>query len=88
MGLYYELVGRLPHQAVLTGSTTILAAAASQCVDTSGEDTEPPPGTQAPPSPAGPAPQPLLVVVDGLGRLTRFAWLRNRSQHQNAWLSC
>jgi hypothetical protein len=45
VGLYYELAGRLPHQAVLTGSTTLLAAAASRCVDASGEDTEPPPGT-------------------------------------------
>jgi 2,5-diamino-6-(ribosylamino)-4(3H)-pyrimidinone 5'-phosphate reductase len=26
VGLYYELVGRLPHQAVLAGSGTLLAA--------------------------------------------------------------
>ena len=32
-GLYYELASRLPHQAVLTGSGTMLAAAASEGID-------------------------------------------------------
>jgi hypothetical protein len=33
VGLYYELASRLPHQAVLTGSGTMLAAAASEGID-------------------------------------------------------
>ena len=32
-GLYYEMASRLPHQAVLTGSGTTLAAAAGQGID-------------------------------------------------------
>ncbi len=38
VGLHYELVGRLPHQAVLAGSGTFLAAAASQGVDMDSRD--------------------------------------------------
>jgi len=41
VGLYYELASRLPHQAVLTGSGTMLAAAASEGIDLSEEDHEP-----------------------------------------------
>ena len=41
VGLYYELASRLPHQAVLTGSGTMLAAAASEGIDLSEEDPEP-----------------------------------------------
>ena len=50
-GLYYEMASRLPHQAVLTGSGTMLAAAAGQGIDLSEEDPEPLPGIAA----AGPA---------------------------------
>jgi 2,5-diamino-6-(ribosylamino)-4(3H)-pyrimidinone 5'-phosphate reductase len=77
-GLYYELVARLPHQAVLTGSGTMLAGAASQGVDMSGEDAEPPPGTAAAMPVAAGDTRPLLVIVDGRGRLTRYAWLREQ----------
>jgi hypothetical protein len=46
-GLYYEMASRLPHQAVLTGSGTMLAAAAGQGIDLSEEDSEPLPGIAA-----------------------------------------
>ena len=49
------MASRLPHQAVLTGSGTMLAAAAD----------------------AG-DPRPLLVIVDGQGRVTWYAWLREQ----------
>lgn len=75
VGLYYELASRLPHQAILTGSGTMLAAAAGQGIDLSGEDPLP----AAPPAPpASGDERPLLVLVDGRGRLTRFAWLRDQ----------
>ncbi len=67
-GLYYELAAAIPHDAVLSGSGTLLAAAREQGVEMTGED-----------SPPGDAPGrdgPLLVVVDSRGRLTRLAWLR------------
>lgn len=76
-GLYYELVARLPHQAILTGSGTMLAAAASQGIDMSGADTEPSPAAAATPAAAGDT-RPLLVIVDSRGRLTRYAWLREQ----------
>jgi len=43
IGLYYELASRLPHQAVQTGSATMLAAAASQGIDMGVEDPPPAP---------------------------------------------
>lgn len=69
VGHYYELVDHLPHDVVLTGSGTMLAAAAGAGVDLAAPDG---------PSPADEAPSdaPLLVVVDSGGRLTRFDWLR------------
>jgi 2,5-diamino-6-(ribosylamino)-4(3H)-pyrimidinone 5'-phosphate reductase len=77
-GLYYEMASRLPHQAVLTGSGTMLAAAASQGIDLPEEDPEPLPGI-AVTGPGGAGdPRPLLVIVDGQGRLTRYAWLREQ----------
>lgn len=72
-GLYYELAAQLPHQAVLTGSGTMLAAAAHERIDLSGEDPGPAPSPRAP---AGTDPRPLLVIVDSQGRLTRYDWLR------------
>lgn len=91
VGLYYELASRLPHQAVLTGSPTILAAAANQGVDLSGED----PGSPSPPA-AGPRPssargvdaRPLLVIVDSRGRLTRYAWLREQPFWRDVLVLC
>ena len=66
---YYELAGRLPHDAILAGSGTMVAAAADAGVDLTQED-------DAPPQQQRPADQPLLVVVDSRGQLTRFDWLR------------
>jgi 2,5-diamino-6-(ribosylamino)-4(3H)-pyrimidinone 5'-phosphate reductase len=88
VGLYYELVGRLPHQAVLTGSNTMLAAAATQGVDMSDEDGGPPPDPRPQETPAGPDTRPLLVLVDGRGRVTRYAWLRQQSFWRHVLVLC
>lgn len=84
VGLYYELVSRIPHQAILTGSGTLLAAAAREGIDLSAED---------PPSPApaaaGDADQrPILVIVDGRGQLTRFGWLREQPFWRDLLVLC
>ncbi len=88
IGLYYELAARLPHQAVLTGSNTILAAAASQGIDMADEDPQPSPR----PQPQGPAEgterPPLLVIVDSRGQLTRFAWLRQEPFWRDLLVLC
>ena len=87
-GLYYELASRLPHQAVLTGSGTMLAAAASEGIDLSEEDPEPLPGmTVTGPATAG-DPRPLLVIVDGRGRLTRYDWLRKQPYWRDVLVLC
>lgn len=87
-GLYYEMAARLPHQAILTGSGTMLAAAASQGIDLSEEDPEPlPAGAATGPAAAG-DPRPLLVVVDGQGRLTRYAWLREQPYWRDLLVLC
>ncbi|MGE5288654.1 MAG: dihydrofolate reductase family protein [Micromonosporaceae bacterium] len=86
VGLYYELAARFPHEAILTGSTTVLAAAASQGIDMSKEDPQPPP------APTGPAaarePLPILVIVDSRGRLTRYAWLRGQPFWRDVLVLC
>ncbi|HSK24676.1 MAG TPA: dihydrofolate reductase family protein [Egicoccus sp.] len=69
VGHYYELVGHLPHDVVLTGSGTMVAAAAEAGVDLAAPDGL---GT----ADEAPSDAPLLVVVDSGGRLTRFDWLR------------
>ncbi len=76
VGLYYDLAARLPHQAILTGSATMLAAAASQGIDLTKEDPGPAPEPVGPA--AGEQDLPILVIVDGRGRLTRHAWLRGQ----------
>jgi 2,5-diamino-6-(ribosylamino)-4(3H)-pyrimidinone 5'-phosphate reductase len=88
VGLYYELVGQLPHRAVLTGSNSMLAVAATQGVDMSDEDAGPPSGLRAPGSPAGPDSRPLLVLVDGRGRVTRYAWLRQQPFWRDVLVLC
>jgi 2,5-diamino-6-(ribosylamino)-4(3H)-pyrimidinone 5'-phosphate reductase len=72
LGLYYELAGRIPHEAVLCGSGTLLAAAAAEGVDMGVEDPADAPGG----TPVA-ADLPWLVAVDSRGRLTRFGWLRS-----------
>ncbi len=87
-GLYYELVARLPHQAVLTGSGTMLAAAASQHIDLSGEDTEASQGTATAVPAAVRDTRPLLVIVDSKGKLTRYAWLREQPFWRDVLVLC
>ena len=71
LGVYYETAAQLPQDAVLTGSGTMLAAAASQGVDLSGDDPD-----ETPPVVVPDDPRPWLVIVDSHGRLTRLRWLR------------
>ena len=87
LGLYYELASRLPHQAILTGSTTMLAAAASHGIDMGAEDPEPATGLPAARSAAAEA-RPILVVVDGRGRLARYAWLREQPFWRDVLVLC
>jgi len=72
VALYYELVGAIPHDAVLTGSATMLAAAERESVHPTGEDPLPAAGAAVA---AASTDAPLLVIVDSAGRLTRFGWL-------------
>lgn len=88
IGLYYELASRLPHQAILTGSGTMLAAAASEDIDMTAEDPEPSPGAGPAGPDAAPDPRPLLVIVDGRGRLTRYAWLRAQPFWRDVLVLC
>jgi 2,5-diamino-6-(ribosylamino)-4(3H)-pyrimidinone 5'-phosphate reductase len=96
LGLHYEIAAGLPHQAVLTGSGTMLAAAAGQGVNLAGEDATPPAGTAGAPGDPGrppatdPAadPRPWLVVVDGRGRLTRVDWLRAQPYWRDVLVLC
>lgn len=87
VGLYYELAARFPHEAMLAGSGTLVAAAQSQGVSLDGEDSPPA-------SPAGGGfeaagdQRPLLVVVDARGRLTRFAWLRKMPYWRDIVVLC
>lgn len=87
-GLYYEMASRLPHQAVLTGSGTMLAAAAGQGIDLSEEDPEPLSGIAATGPAAAGDPRPLLVIVDGQGRVTRYAWLREQPFWRDVLVLC
>jgi 2,5-diamino-6-(ribosylamino)-4(3H)-pyrimidinone 5'-phosphate reductase len=78
VGLYYELAAGFPQDAVLAGSSTFIAAAATDGVELTGEDPLPVGGrapASARPEAAGPDAAPLLVIVDSRGQLTRFAWL-------------
>jgi len=79
LGLHYEVLGGLPHDAILAGSTTLLAAA-----EAAGEDltSEEPPGTI--PSRDGP----WLVIVDSRGRLTRLSWLRKQPYWRDVLILC
>jgi hypothetical protein len=67
-GLYYELSARIPHEAVLCGSGTIVAAARHSGVDLRAADAG---DTRASADPE----RPILAVVDSSGRVTRFDWL-------------
>ena len=72
LGLYYEIAGRFEAQAILAGSNTILTAFAAAVEDTV---------TAEAPGPAEPRTGPILVVVDGRGRIR----LWDRIRHQPYW---
>jgi 2,5-diamino-6-(ribosylamino)-4(3H)-pyrimidinone 5'-phosphate reductase len=72
LALYYEIAGRFGAQAILAGSNTILAAFA--------EAVEEPEAEQIP-DPAQADARPLLVVVDGRGRIRMWDHIR----HQPYW---
>ena len=73
VGRYCELAARLPHDAVLAGSGTMVAAAEHAGVDLTTEDRAVRSGANTANAASG---MPLLVLVDSRGRLTRFDWLR------------
>jgi 2,5-diamino-6-(ribosylamino)-4(3H)-pyrimidinone 5'-phosphate reductase len=72
VGRYYDLASRVSHQAVLSGSGTMVAAATAAGIDLADVDGESPRASE----PGGESTGPLLVVVDSRGQLTRFDWLR------------
>lgn len=83
LSLHYEIAGSIPHDAVLTGSGTLLAAARAEGVDLSGEDPDAPaPGVAADDQ------RPWLVVVDSRGRLSRLAWLRGQPYWRDVLVLC
>jgi 2,5-diamino-6-(ribosylamino)-4(3H)-pyrimidinone 5'-phosphate reductase len=68
VGVYYRTAAQLPHDAVLAGSATLVAAAHTVGIDMSEEDS----GERGT---AGNG-VPWLVIVDSGGKITRFDWLR------------
>jgi 2,5-diamino-6-(ribosylamino)-4(3H)-pyrimidinone 5'-phosphate reductase len=83
LGLHYEVAGRLPGDAILTGSGTLLAAARAEGVDMSGADRDEPVHASA-----ADDPRPWLVVVDSRGRLTRLGWLRGQPFWRDVLICC
>ena len=81
VGLYYELAGTLAQDAVLTTSTTLLAAAAADGIEMTGEDTV----TDAPLRDES---LPWLVIVDSRGRLVRLDWLRDQPYWRDVLVLC
>jgi 2,5-diamino-6-(ribosylamino)-4(3H)-pyrimidinone 5'-phosphate reductase len=69
---YYELAERLPHDAILAGSGTMVAAAADAGVDLTQDDE----GLSRDQGPSTDPDRPLLIIIDSQGQLTRFDWLR------------
>lgn len=65
--LYYSLVGQWPHQVVLTGADTVLAAEGDE--PETEEDMAPPPVSRD-------DPRPLFAVVDSRGRFRKWHLLR------------
>jgi 2,5-diamino-6-(ribosylamino)-4(3H)-pyrimidinone 5'-phosphate reductase len=83
LDLHYEIAGQLPHDAVLSGSTTLLVAADGEGVSLSGEDP-----VEPAPTIAADDPRPWLVIVDGRGRLTRLQWLRGQPFWRDVLVLC
>ena len=72
LGVYYEIAGRFEAQAILAGSNTILTAFAAAVDDTVTAEAK---------ETAEPETGPILVVVDGRGRVRRW----DRIRHQPYW---
>jgi 2,5-diamino-6-(ribosylamino)-4(3H)-pyrimidinone 5'-phosphate reductase len=81
IGLYYELAGTFPQDAVLTTSTTLLAAAAADGIEMTGEDAV----TGVPLSDES---LPWLVIVDSRGQLVRLNWLRSQPFWRDVLVLC
>lgn len=84
LGSYYQTAARLPHQAVLTTSATLLDAAAGEGIDLAGEDPDEPVSEL----PAFDDARPWLVIVDGAGRLGRLGWLRGQPFWRDVLMLC
>lgn len=83
LGLHYEVAGRLPAEAILTGSDTLLAAARAEGVEMTGADPDDPA-----PAPAADDPRPWLVIVDSRGRVSRLGWLRGQPFWRDVLICC
>ncbi len=83
LGLHYEIAATFGHDAVLTGSDTLLAAAKAQGIDLTGDDGDEPeqPTVQS-------DRRPWLVIVDSRGRLPRLAWLRRQPFWRDVLVLC
>ena len=82
VGTYYDVAARLPHQAVLSGSGTMAAAAAEAGIDLTIDD--PPASRDREP----PDDRPWLAVVDSGGRLRRVEWLRSTGLWRDVLMLC
>lgn len=85
VALYYETAGELPHQAVLTGSNTMIEGAAKEGVDLTVEEDR---DRSSDPRRAGAEDRPWLVIVDGQGRVRRLAWLRSLPYWRDVVVLC
>jgi 2,5-diamino-6-(ribosylamino)-4(3H)-pyrimidinone 5'-phosphate reductase len=84
IGLYYELAGRLGAGAILSGSNTMLAAMSFEEMPADeGPETEPEPAAEE-----SPAPDQLMVVVDGQGRLSNIHHIRRTPYWRDLVILC
>jgi 2,5-diamino-6-(ribosylamino)-4(3H)-pyrimidinone 5'-phosphate reductase len=74
--LYYGLAVQLPHQAVLTGSRTLLDGAAREGLDLTVERADDGGDTGSATVPSDDDARPWLVIVDGRGQVADLPWLR------------
>jgi 2,5-diamino-6-(ribosylamino)-4(3H)-pyrimidinone 5'-phosphate reductase len=83
LGLHYEVADSSHHDAALTGSATLLAAARAQGIDLAGDDPD-----QPVPPPVPDDPRPWLVIVDSRARVSRLAWLRGQPFWRDVLVLC
>jgi 2,5-diamino-6-(ribosylamino)-4(3H)-pyrimidinone 5'-phosphate reductase len=77
--LYYGLAAQLPHQAVLTGSRTVLDGAAREGLDLTFEHgSGAAAGRAEGAGPEGGDTRPWLAMVDGQGQVAGVSWLRDQ----------